>query len=696
MNDSNNDIDLLLQQATMLFQQGDLVHAQDSVTQLLKKVPEHVPGIQLLGGIKVHLGDYQAAVNLFSTAINLSPNAPGNYNNLGYVLHVLGRLEEARKACLSAIRLKPDFAVAYNTLSVVLKDLCHLDQALTTIQRAIQLTPNFFEAHHTLAAILIDMERFDEALPVCRRALELNPNFAEVYNLLAISLVQVGCFKEALAACEEGLRLRPDLVELYVTRGNLLSEQGMMQEALATCNKVIELNPERAVNYYNRANILSNLARFDEAEKDYRKVLSLDVQHADAHSNLLFTQASAAQLPYHEMLQQQREWDIIHGKQGREEMFSMKPKVKATGMKLRVGYMSADFCMHPVGYFFEPLLSGHDKAKVEIFCYANMYEKQADTLTHRLCGLADHWRFVRDKRDIELASLIHKDEIDILVDLAGHSRENRLKVFTYRPAPIQAMYLGYCASSGLQAMDYWITDEVLHPLDTPELSSEKIIRLPRCSFSYQPPQEADVPTSRNYDKNSIIFASYSHFSKLSPVVIEAWSKILLGVSGSRLIIVDKYMIEDKSRDLILEQFLLNGVSADRLIISGHLSYANYYSSYSNVDIVLDPFPRTGGTTTADSLWMGVPIITLAGSRYVERISMSKLYSVGLDELVAIDRKQYVEIAIKLAGNEAYRRDLRKNLRDRMKDSQLCDGKGLAMAMEEVYRKMWNTWVCNDS
>lgn len=672
----------------MLFQQGDLVHAQNCTIRLLELQPEHVGGIQLLGGIKTHLGDYQAAVNLFTTAIRQNPNAHGNYNNLAYVLHIMGQLDDAHQVCLRAVQLKPDYSVAHNTLAVILKDLNHLEQALATIQRAIQLNPDFIEAYHTLAAILIDMGRFGEALTACRRALKLKSDYAEVLNLLVITFINLGDFKQAVSTCEQAMLLRPDFVPLYITHGNLLFEQGLMQDALAACNKVIEMNPGQAASYYNRGNILNNLGRFDEAEIDYRKAMKLEPQHAEAHSNLLFAQAAAVQLSYREMLKQQQEWDRVHGVQGRLEGTLKRPKVKTKDEKLRVGYVSADFCMHPVGYFFEPLLAEHDKTKVEIYCYANMYEVQADAVTNRLYDMADHWRFVRDKNDIELVRLIQQDKIDILVDLGGHSRNNRIKVFTYRPAPIQAMYLGYCASSGLKAMDYWITDEILHPADSPELSSEKITRLPRCSFSYKPPQEAYVQSLRNRDESGIVFASYSNFSKLLPTVIETWSKILSSVAGSRLAITDKYMSDDKTRKILLKQFKLNGISEDRLIIRGHLSYADYYSSYSNVDIVLDPFPRTGGTTTADSLWMGVPVVTLAGSRYVERLSMSKLHAVGLDELVAKDKMQYVEIAIRLASDELYRRHLRESLRDCMAHSQLCDGRGLAAAMEELYIKMY--------
>ncbi|HHJ34538.1 MAG TPA: hypothetical protein ENJ87_02120, partial [Gammaproteobacteria bacterium] len=360
---------------------------------------------------------------------------------------------------------------------------------------------------------------------------------------------------------------------------------------------------------------------------------------------------------------------------------------KREGERLRIGYISADFCMHPVGFFIEPLLACHDKAKVEVFCYANMRESQADEITHRLCAVSDHWRFIGERNDVELVKIIQQDEIDVLVDLAGHTRGNRLKVFTYRPAPVQAMYLGYCASSGLQAMDYWITDDILHPPDTPELSTEQIVRLPRCSFCYQPPLNVAIKDSLGRDTDTVVFASYSNLSKLLPDVIATWSKILTAVGGSRLMIMDKYMADEATRKVLLDQFRDNGISADRLMIKGNLPYADYYSSYSDVDIVLDPFPRTGGTTTADALWMGVPVITLAGQRYVERISAAKLCTLGLEELVADNEDQYISIAVKLSDDEDYRMRLRKSLRDRMRESQLCDGKGLAEAMEAAYRKM---------
>ncbi|NOX09509.1 MAG: tetratricopeptide repeat protein [Gammaproteobacteria bacterium] len=687
---AHNDVNALMQQLTMLFHQGNLMDAQQYAMKILSLSPGHTGAMQLLGGIKANFGDYQSAFDLFSTLVKLDPGHPGGFNNLAYVLHMMGRLDEARQAGMQAIRLKPDFVEAHNTLAVILKDLGNLEQALMTIQRAIQLQHNFIEAYNTCASILVDMRRFEDALSVCQRALQSGSAFVEVHNLQVIALIGLGRVEQASVVCEQAIRQYPDSFMLYDTRSNLLNEQGLMQASLIACNKAIELNLERAASYYNRGNVLGNLARFDEAEADYRKAIALDPKYAEAHSNLLFVQASAATLSFPEMLQQQQQWDQVHGEQGRLYTLAARPIKKEPGERLRVGYMSGDFCMHPVSYFLEPLLAGHDKTGFEIFCYANMYESQADKVTARLRDLSEHWRFVRDKDDAELVRLIQQDGIDILIDLAGHTRGNRLKVFTWRPAAIQAMYLGYCASSGLQAMDYWITDEVLHPADTAELATETIIRLPRCSFCYQPPQEADITVSRIDDGKGIVFASYSHFSKLLPAVIALWSKILTQVAGSRLMIMDKYMADKGTRKVLIDQFKSYGIGDDRLIIKSHLSYIDYYKSYAEIDIVLDPFPRTGGTTTADALWMGVPVVTLAGARYVERISASKLHALALDDLVADDCGQYLDIAVRLAGDEGYRQDLRKGLRQRMMQSQLCDSRGLASGMEIVYREMYSS------
>ncbi|HAN56139.1 MAG TPA: hypothetical protein DCQ77_08120, partial [Betaproteobacteria bacterium] len=349
-----------------------------------------------------------------------------------------------------------------------------------------------------------------------------------------------------------------------------------------------------------------------------------------------------------------------------------------------------------VSFFFEPLLAAHDRTQFEIFCYASFSNDRSDAVSQRLRGLAEHWRLVGDKTDKGLARLIHEDGIDILVDLAGHTSGNRLKAFTYRAAPVQATYLGFFAATGLEAMDYWITDEVLHPLDTPELAREEICRLPRCWVCYQPSELApSVSPSQNSD-DQIVFGSFQNLSKLTSELIETWSQLLQRLPGSRLLLMAKYLDDLQMRLLLIEKFASYGVKEDQLTFRESASYENYFATFAEVDIVLDSFPRTGGTTTAEALWMGVPVVTLAGQRYVERISASKLNAVGLQDMVAYSREEYIEKALSLAHDSGRRAELRGNLRERMAQSPLCDGVGLARAMESAYKAMWNRFLSKSS
>jgi len=406
-----------------------------------------------------------------------------------------------------------------------------------------------------------------------------------------------------------------------------------------------------------------------------------------AHSNLLFLLAARAQIAPEELLKEQRRWDEVHGREGRMYQLPARAVIAGTGRRLKIGYVSPDLRTHAVSRFFEPLLAAHDRTRFEIFCYATHENQLSDTTTERLRELSEHWHFVADKTDLELARLIHDDGIDILVDLAGHTGDNRLKTFTYRPAPVQATYLGFFAASGLEAMDCWITDEVLHPPDTLEQTLESIYRLPRCSFCYNPPAEAPGVSPCPNKDDQVVFGSFHHLSKLGPELVATWSRLLHQLPGSRLFLMDKSLGDIRTRQRLVEQFAQNGVCIDQLSINSSLPYREYLATYSQIDIVLDSFPRTGGTTTAEALWMGVPVVTLAGWGYAGRISASKLTALGLEDLIAHSREEYIDKAASLASDPDRRVALRAKLREIMAESALCDGNGLARALEKAYLHM---------
>lgn len=690
------DINALLGQAIARLQQGKLAESEVFFQKILDANPEHADAHHLLGVIAMQRGQHDLAVQLITKAIKYNPGAAIYFNNLCHSLHAGSRLEEALTACGRAIQLDPNLPEAFYNGANTLKSLGRSKEALAAYERAIQLRPEYADAHYNRGNVLLASGRAGEAEASYRRVLALNPNHAGASSHLAVVLANTGKLDEALTVCEQAIRLMPNYPQAHNCRGDVLRKQSQLKEALLACEKAIELRPQYTEAYYNRGNILLDAGRAEEAEASYRHALELKPDDAQLHSNILFIQAARARLNPTEMLAGLRQWDRIHGEKGCTSPMPKRTESIPHARRSRIGYVSPHLRSSVVSFFFEPLLAAHDRNQFEIFCYASFQESRSDATTQRLRGIAEHWRFVNDLNDEELARLIHQDGIDILVDLAGHASNNRLKAFAYRPAPVQATYLGFFAGTGLEAMDYWITDEILHPQDTQELAAEEIYRLPRCWVCYQPPGIApDVAPCPNAN-TQVVFGSFSNLSKLAPEVIETWARLLLKLPESRLLLMAKALKDAEVQSRLIGEFASHGIPPERLLLRKGAAYSQYFATYAEVDIVLDPFPRTGGTTTAEALWMGVPVVTLAGQRYVERISASKLTAVGLTDLIAGTREEYIEKALSLACDPARRIELRANLREKMARSPLRDGVGLARAMESAYKTMWKRFLSKRS
>lgn len=681
------DIASLLGHAATELQHGRLKKAESLLRQILQANPDHADANHLLGVIAIQHGQYRHAIQLISLAIRLNPGAAMYHSNLAYALHADNRLAEALSACDAAIRIGPVFPEIFFNRGNILCALGRLQEAEASYEQAIRLRPDYADAHYKRANTLLSAGRINEAEAAYRRVVELNPAHAGAYNNLAVVLANSGRPADALVACDQAIRIRPEYAQAYTCRSDALRRMGRLSEAMRSCDRAIEMEPDYAEAHYNRGNVLLDSGLIEEAENSYRRAHELRPDDANLHSNILFVQAARACLPFDGMLEELRRWDVLHGQEGRKASLAGQDGGPVSGRRIRVGYVSPHMHSNVVAYFFEPLLAAHDKTRFEIYCYACMRESRADAVTHRMRSMADHWRFVFDMSDDELAKLIRRDGIDVLVDLAGHTSRNRLKVFTYRPAPVQATYLGFFAATGLEAMDYWITDEVIHPRDTLELSVEEKYRLPRCWVGYKPPDIAPPVAPCPTPGHAVVFGSFNNISKLNQGVIDTWSEILRRLPGSRLLLMASAISDDEVRKRYLRQFAANGIGEDRLMLREGASYGEYFATYAEVDIVLDAFPRTGGTTTAEALWMGVPVITLAGDRYVERISASKLIAIGMGEMVADSRQAYMDKALSLARDPQRRLELRATLRDTMARSPLCDGDGLARAIESAYADM---------
>jgi predicted O-linked N-acetylglucosamine transferase (SPINDLY family) len=361
--------------------------------------------------------------------------------------------------------------------------------------------------------------------------------------------------------------------------------------------------------------------------------------------------------------------------------------------RLKIGYVSPDLRLHSVAFFMEPILEYHDRDAVEIYCYYN--NTVQDEVAKRLQGHADHWIPCVDMNDEDLAARIRADGIDILVDLAGHTGANRLTVFARKPAPVQVSYLGYPATTGLKAMDWRLVTEDTDPIGAERWHTERLYRLPRSLWCYRPPLNVPAvsPVTAARENGYITFGSMNNLAKVSDATVAAWAELLVRVPGSRLLMTN--LPEGEAKAQTIRRFAARGIEADRLRLYGKLSLPDYYKQLNGIDIALDPYPYNGTTTTCQSLWMGVPVVTWSGETSVARSGYALLKTIGLSELVANDAGEYVAIAAELAQDLDRLEGLRRGMRLRLESSPLRDEIGLTRDIEAAYRLIWEAW-CIDA
>ena len=645
-----------LQEALAHHRAGRLREAEALYRQILDQAPQHAYTLSLLGLARHQQGDQGQARDFLRRAIACDPENAGYHVSLGLVDEAARDFDAARHDYEAALRLDPGHTEARFMLGRLLLEANHHEEAIAQFQQVLELDDGHVGALNHLARACQQTGHLDEAAEYYRRILSLAPNDADTY-------FDLGCVQRA---------------------------QGNLEGARQSFEKAISLDPADAMACNNLGTILKDLGRAEEAVRCFEKAHALDPSVPIFYSNLLFTLTYNVMATPEKILKAHREWDRLYTCRNPADLFRYEGRDDDPHRRLRIGYLSPDLRSHPVSYFIEPILEHHGREAVEVFCYAEVSEP--DEVTRRLEGKSDHWRSTVGMPDEAVARVIHEDGIDILIDLAGHTANSRLRVLTFKPAPVQATYLGYFSTTGLAAMDYWISDETLHPPDTVELATETIFRLPRCCLAYSP-SPAAPPVSLPEESDCITFGSFNHLTKITPDCIALWSDVLKAVPGSRMLLKNRQLADPLLRKRLEASFASQGVDPARLELLSHVEdYREHMALYSRVDISLDTVPRTGGSTTADALWMGVPVITLAGARFIQRLSASMVSALGLEELTAGSREDYIAKAVALAQDPERRRALRTTLRDRMAASPLCDARGLAQALEDAYRQMWTVFL----
>jgi predicted O-linked N-acetylglucosamine transferase (SPINDLY family) len=601
-------------------------------------------------------GRLAEAEGIYRQILAVDPRNADALHLLGVLAHQMGKEEAAMGLIREAIALAPDVADYHFNLGEAHRLAGRLDEAVVAYHQAIALEPTYSEAHSNLGNAFTGLGRLDEAIAAYRQAIALRPAYPEAHNNLGVALNGKGQLDEAVAAYRQAIALQPDYAEAHSNLGNAFNGLGRMEEAIAACQRAIALKPD----------------------------------FAEAHSNLLLDLHYLPGLDPGEIFREHVRFGDLHARP--PEPFTGSPdNARNPERPLRIGYLSPDFREHPVAFFLEGFLAAHDRAQLGVYCYSDVAHPNA--VTARLRQHATQWRNIFGKRDEEAAELIRGDQIDILVDLAGHTAYHRLLVFARKPSPVQVTWLGYCDTTGMKAMDYRVTDAFADPPGTTEhLHSEELVRLPDIFASFlavenAPPAGALPAVSAGH----VTFGSFHTLAKINDTLLGWWARILGGTPGSRLLMVGTGLDEASQQQRLRDFFGSHGIEPARVCFKGRQTLSDYLALHREVDVLLDSHPFAGHTTGCHALWMGVPVVTLAGKTHCSRMVGSVLHTLGLPEWIAATPEEYVSIACGAVADLPRLAQLRATLRERMKASPLMDAPRFARNMEAAYRQMWRAW-----
>ena len=627
--------------------------AADSYRRALEIKPDYVEALSNLGVVAGDRQAYAEAAACFRRAIDLRSDLPQLHYNLGCALVGLSKVEEGVAEFEAAVKLYPGYWEAFSMAGFALQMRAQYGAALACCERALKLKPDAAEAHYRLGMVLRESGRAADAIAAFQRAIGLKPGYADALNDQAIAYQRLGQLDQAIEIGRRAIEAAPKLPQAYCGLGIALAESGLIEEALADSRRAIELKPD-----------------YEAAHSAYLFHLHYSCRHDPAA-----------------VLEEHRRWARARA----NHLAPAAPRFendRSAARCLRIGYVSADFRQHSVAFFLMPVFARHDRNAFEVFCYSDV--RVPDGVTQQLRRCADQWRDSAGLTDERLAAQIREDRIDILVDLAVHSGGNRLLVFARKPAPVQVTWLGYAGTTGLAAMDYKITDPILDPPGKTEaFHAERLCRLPDCYFCYTPPPGYPAVSAPPALSSGVVtFCAFQNLAKVSDVAAGLWAQVLHAVPRSRLAIKARGLGGEATRQRLHALFAARGIGETRLVLEDWAGMNEYLARFSGVDIGLDTTPFGGGTTTFHALWMGVPVVTLAGQSALGRMGTSILTNLGLTELVAETAQAYVGIARRLAGDPERLLRLRSGMRERMQRSPLMDAARFTANLEALYRQMW--------
>lgn len=707
----------------VLLQRGQIDVAEERVRQLLEGESEDAESLVLLGRVLVERGEQGGALNAFERALRLKKDDTEALSHYAMALHKFGRGKDAVSQIRKAVAVVPESVELQTRLGLILEENARYVDALAAYGKASRLNPDVGFVWFRQGRLLNRFKRYVEAIPALERAVGLPAASGEFYHELGVAFHMTKRFQTALEHYNKALAMGHNTAGLHCNRGVILKdlrrggeaimafhtavkmdpsnvsylsnlgaaalEVGLNSEALDCFEEAVKHNPKLPTARNNIGNLLKDRARGMDALPHYRKAMELAPEDRDAPSNYLLCHMYLSEMNPKTVFEEHRKWGVDTAKRF-PASFKFKPRER--GAKLRVGFVSADLCHHPVAHFIEPIFRHYDKSRFEFFAYGD--QRKSDSFSERLSKMVDRWSETCSLDDKTLAKQIHGDRVDILFELAGHTAYNRLGVFSLKPAPVQASYLGYPGSTGLQTIDFRITDVYADPPGmTEKFHLEKLVRLPHCAWCYEPDADAPEVVPPPLEKNGFVtFGCFNNMAKLNPALFETWAEILNRVPGSHLRLKARTLADTGVCEELRGYFTKQGIDPSRLEFFGHTQKIHQHlAHYNEVDVALDSFPYHGTTTTCEAMWMGVPVVSQVGGTHVSRVGVSLLNTVGLQEFSCETREGYISKAAELAGSSSRLAELRATMRERMNSSLLMDGErfanDFAAALDEMALKL---------
>ena len=671
-----------------------------------------------LANVYQKLSQHENAVEFYEKAISINPNVAEAHFNLGNALKDLGHLDRAIQTYKKVISMKPNLAETHNNLGVIYKEIGNIELAVSSYKNAIKIKPDFIEAHNNLGILYKESFQFLKAKDSFKKVIELKPDYAEAHNNLGLVYMNLGQFVDAHNCYKNALKFKPDYALSYNNLGTVLGVLGKTKAAVESYEKAIALNPDYADAYNNLGNVLRNRRKRVEALSCFEKAYSLQPNTAylfgallntkmhlciweDFDSNILklskkINKNQKAIGPFalkaliDDLSIQKKAAEIFVEDQFQSNFLEYESKIHQKHSKIRIGYFSADFRSHPVTTLTAQLYETHDRSRFEIHAFS--YTKDTkDKMNLRIRDGVDHYHDVLSMSNDDLVNLSRSLEIDIAIDLGGHTANSRTKVFAMSLAPIQISYIGFLGTMGAQYYDYLIADLVTIPHENQQYYSEKIAYLPTYQVNDSTWSQPEIFLAREdigLPKTGFVFCCFNSVYKITPTTFDSWMRILNNVEDSVLLLSIDIEL---ARDNLIQEAILRGVDPSRLIFAKRFERDQYLARYRLVDLFLDTLPYNAATTASDALRMELPVLTCRGNSFASRMAASVISAINLPELITATPKEYESVAIELATNPDKFKLIKSKLKENIKTTPLYDTVKFTASLESVYEVMYQRY-----